>query len=181
MRYCGVCQSNSRIVYQSVSLRCEPLKSQRGHAGRRALVDVPASSKCPLYERRSSRGVDTGGIGGVILRYNGTVQENTKFVAYCYSLCALAPRPAMRQLHQLFNFPSQITGKDKPRVSDACSRAVSCHDCRGGVGGEIRSSSETLSNLQVGMLSHKALSVSDLKSRGEKRRQETNRVRLFSQ
>lgn len=80
-----------------------------------------------------------------------------------------------------FSF-TQITGKDKSRVSDPHSRAVCRHDRRGEKI-KIWSSSETLSDLQVGMLSHKALSVSDLKGRSEreKSRDETNRVRLFSQ
>lgn len=106
LHYCAI------VEFLSQTASCLSIsKSQVRTSGKaEGACSEKSFSQCTRVPKMSSawvmislQGVDIR----VILRYNGTVQDNTKFVAfYCYSLWALARWPAMQQLQQLFTFPS---------------------------------------------------------------------------
>lgn len=118
------------VVYQSVSLRCERLERQRGHAQRKALVDVPVSPKCPLREWwYLCKGWISGLFWGTMAQFR-IIQSLWLFIVTLSlsfgTLASYAAAPAALY----FSF-TQITGEDKSRVSDPHSRAVWRHDRRG--------------------------------------------------
>lgn len=130
LHYCAI------VEFLSQTASCLSIsKSQVQTSGKaEGACSEKSFSRCTRVPKMSSawvmiplQGVDIR----VILRYNGTVQDNTKFVAfYCYPLSELW------HVGQLCSSSSSSllflhTGEDKSRVSDLHSRAVWRHDRRG--------------------------------------------------
>lgn len=187
MDWQGLCDLNMGLHYCAIveflsqTASCLSIsKSQVRTSGKaEGACSEKSFSRCTRVPKMSSawvmislQGVDIR----VILRYNGTVQDNTKFVAfYCYPLSELwhvgqlcsSSSSSLLFLHTDHRW-GQIKGQRSSQPSRVASRSQRAKK-------KIWSSSETLSDLQVGMLSHKALSVSDLKGRSEREKSRDKR------